>query len=650
MHPDIKKHIEAAARFSGLDFKKILWLDLETRSEVDLKKVGSQVYAEHPSTEIMCASFSINDDEQINRWTEVDGEPLLAAIPELADEEVLVAVHNAEFEPRIFQGVLNHRIPVERILDTAAVARAARLPGGLEALGAFFGRDKDMEGNRIMLKLSKPRRPSKDNPDTFWTPSTKPEDFDRVYQYCDWDVDVMRYCAMRMPPMMQREMAIYRATYHMNERGIPVDSEAVSSMSVAAEQAKKRMSDEIKDEYGFTLSQVKDVASFIGMDSVAKAPLRDFLKDPSEDEDKRRVALARQRFAKTSVNKLAAFAKRTARDGRIHDGIIYGGAEGTLRFSGGGIQPQNLPRGMGAKQDDVFALLMQSVEDFLMVYDDDPLEILAEILRGLITHTKGFFVGDFSQIEARILSWFAQDTELLAVFSAGGDPYKMMAAKIYNKSIGQVTPDERFMGKQTVLGCGYGLGAYGFSSMLDITYDVQIPIDEAKSIVNAYRKSAPKVVDFWDRIGKALMHARRNIGMVVKIADKLGVTFKSLTEFHIILPSKRRLRYYNVTWDKKTGWKAFGRLPSGAGYGDVKIYPGKLCGHIVQSTARDVICEAILTLDQRGFPLVLTVHDENVTLANDRYEEFVEIMQTPPAWLTDFPLAVDAFHTERYRK
>lgn len=649
MDPAIKKHMEAAAKFSGLSFKRVLWLDLESRSELDLKKVGPQVYAEHSSTEIMCASFAF-DDEPIQRWTEVDGEPLVDVIPELEDENTLVAVHNAEFEPRMLRHVEGIEIPIERILDTAAVARAARLPGALEPLGEFFGREKDMEGHRVMLKLCKPRRPSKANPDLFWYPHTKPEDFERTYQYCDWDVDVMRYCAKRLPVMPQREFAIYRATYRMNGRGIPIDMGAVNTMSTAAETAKKRMSEEVKERKGFTLGQVKEIAAFLEMDSVAKAPLRDLLKEEDLDPEKRYVAKMRQSFAKTSVNKLAAFKLRTALSGRVHDGVIYGGAEGTLRFSGSGIQPQNIPRGMGKKQDDVFELLLASVEDFLLVYDDEPLDALADMLRGLIRWKKGFYVGDFSQIEARILAWFAGDKALLDVFAAGGDPYKMMAGKIYNKPIGQVTPDERFMGKQTVLGCGYGLGAFGFSSMLDITYDVQIPLGEAKSIVNAYRKNAPKVVAFWDRIGKAMMQARRQLNKIVKIADNLGVVFKSLTEFHIILPSKRRLRYYDVTWEKKAGWKAFGRLPSGAGYGEVKIYPGKLCGHIVQSTARDAICEAIIALDKADFPLVLTVHDENVTEANGRYDEFCTIMTTPPEWLTDFPLAVDAFETERYRK
>jgi DNA polymerase len=113
------------------------------------------------------------------------------------------------------------------------------------------------------------------------------------------------------------------------------------------------------------------------------------------------------------------------------------------------------------------------------------------------------------------------------------------------------------------------------------------------------------------------------------------------------------LRYYQVKKEvtrRGLNWSCYGRLKNGAGYGRVKIYGGALTGHIVQASARDVIAEAMVKLDARGHALILTVHDELVSLDGDNFAEFEEAMQTPPAWLTDFPLAVDVFQTERYRK
>jgi DNA polymerase len=190
--------------------------------------------------------------------------------------------------------------------------------------------------------------------------------------------------------------------------------------------------------------------------------------------------------------------------------------------------------------------------------------------------------------------------------------------------------------------------------MLDTTYDVQIEREEADTIVAAYRKNAPAVRKFWKRIEAALAHASNNVGTEFSVLKgRLSIKFTREDRFYIKLPSGRKLRYYQVKKEvtrQGLNWSCYGRLKNGAGYGRVKIYGGALTGHIVQASARDVIAEAMVKLDARGHALILTVHDELVSLDGDNFAEFEEAMQTPPAWLTDFPLAVDVFQTERYRK
>jgi DNA polymerase len=644
---DFQKHLDACGKSAGVTFTNILFLDLETRSKVDLRVTGVEVYAADPSTEIMCAYFALNDGPIIG-WRETDGIPLHEACPHLSDPETICCFHNAEFEPRILRHAQGIYIPIERILDSAAVARHAGLPGALEPLGAYFGFPKDMDGNKAMLKLSKPRKPSKANPDEFWRPDTKPEDFQTMYDYCARDVEVSREAMRRLPPMSSREIDIYAATYKMNERGIPVDRPSAQKMRHIAEATKAQMSADVAEQFGFTLSQVKELAAFLGLESADKAALRDYLKRDDILPEQRHVAEQRQLFAKSSTAKIDAFLARSSVDSKIHDGVIYGGAERTLRYSGAGIQPQNIPRGMGKKQDLAFEALNHDAFD--VAYDDRILPTISDMLRGLITTPEGLYVGDYSQIEARVLAWFAGDTDLIDAFANGQDPYKMMAGKIYHKPTSEISDWERFLGKQTVLGCGYGLGHFGFMSMLDTIYDVQLEETEARSIVQAYRKNAPKIVAFWTKIGNALTQASKNVGKRLKINDKIAIAFKTPNEMHLILPSGRRLRYYDVQHTREHGWVAYGRLPAGQGYGETKIYPGKLTGHIVQSTARDVVSNAMVNLDKQGFPLILTVHDELVSLANGRFEDFQRIMSTPPEWLTDFPLATDAFETMRYRK
>jgi len=646
-------HIEAASLAAGRTFSRVLFLDLETRSELDLRTVDADTYARHHSTEIMCARWAVGDG-RIQHWDETYFETLLDACPLLSDPETLVCVHNAEFEPKIFRYVLDLDIEVERLLDSAAIARAAGLPGALDDLAKFFGGAKDAEGHRSMLKLCKPRKPSKANPDIFWRPDTKADDFALMYTYCGWDVHWMRHAMERMPPLSEFETRVYWATYKMNHRGFPVDVPSAERLWQIVQRVRAAMSDDMERRHGFTLGQTAKIAEFLGLESVAKAPLRDLLKDPSLPKEHRAVALARQTFAKTSVDKLKQFIARAETTGSVHDGVMYGAAERTLRFAGRGVQPQNIPRGMGAKQIELFSILFE--EGALeMIWGDDTLQAIADALRGLIAKLGALInVGDYSQIEARLLAWVVGDKALLGAFARGEDPYKMMASKIYGKPVETITGSERFMGKQTVLGCGYGLGGGGFTGMLDTTYDVQIEREEADTIVAAYRKNAPEVVAFWKRLEKALLAASNRVGTeLVIIKGRLSIKFTREDRFFIRLPSGRKLRYYEV---KKTptrrgvDWSCFGRLKHGGGYGRVKIYGGALTGHIVQSAARDVVAEAMVNLDTKGHELVLTVHDELVGMDGDNYAEFEQEMQTPPAWLVDFPLAVEVFQTERYSK
>ena len=172
--------------------------------------------------------------------------------------------------------------------------------------------------------------------------------------------------------------------------------------------------------------------------------------------------------------------------------------------------------------------------------------------------------------------------------------------------------------------------------------------------MQSYRQHAPKEVKFWKKIERAMLMAKTQIGKIVQINNKVGVTFPKNDEMHIILPSKRRLRYYQVKLERIddgfSKWSCFGRMKTGAGYGRVSIYGGALTGHITQSSARDVVAHALVQMWLKGYPLVLTVHDELVSLKHGTLEKFEEIMASPPEWLKHFPLAVDTFETVRYRK
>jgi DNA polymerase len=320
-----------------------------------------------------------------------------------------------------------------------------------------------------------------------------------------------------------------------------------------------------------------------------------------------------------------------------------------------GAQIQNVPRGAGEVSVQVIERLSRDGVLPRRIWDGDGTcyeganEILKQTMRALLVGP--FLVGDYGQIEARLLSFIAGDKKLLGAFELGEDPYKLMAAGIYHKPVEDVTKGERFMGKQVTLSAGYGTGAKGLRVLLDTVYDVQIEEEEAQFIIDGYRRSSPEVVQLWKKLEKALAYAAKLIGKRVVILPGLSMKFHNYDTLTIRLPSGRDLWYRNVEYLPREGWRAYGRDRVTKQMGQVPIHGGALTGHIVQSTARDIMASALERLEDANFRTVLSVHDEAVVEASqDRLEEFKQVMLTLPHWAAGLPIKVDVFATERYRK
>ncbi len=300
-----------------------LFLDMETQATGDLPDIGAPAYA-RTIKNVPCIAWAYLDGP-VNLWVPGD------SLEWFRQHDGVFVAHNSEFERAVLAAFFNINTAIERWEDTAALARSKNLPGKLEELGAFMGYPKDMEGHRIMKKLCAPRRPSKTNPNLFWTPRTKPDDFARLYLYCQRDVEVSREAYRRFGPMDPVELRRYHMTLKMNALGVKVDLDAVAHGIVLAEKESARLSARVEELTGSSASQVGKLAEFLGMDSVAKAPLRDALKRPDLTPEAREVLTLRQQFAKASVAKLRAF-ERHAVNGRLHDSLVFAGAERTCRW------------------------------------------------------------------------------------------------------------------------------------------------------------------------------------------------------------------------------------------------------------------------------------------------------------------------------
>jgi DNA polymerase len=256
---------------------------------------------------------------------------------------------------------------------------------------------------------------------------------------------------------------------------------------------------------------------------------------------------------------------------------------------------------------------------------------------------------DSSQIEARTLAWLAGQDDLVGAFNNGEDVYKIMASAIYGKAADQITKDERFVGKTTILGCGYGMGATKFKLQLK-NFGVQIDTKEAERIISTYRATYPKITRLWKAAGRALDAIERNSAMNLGRNDTLKVEGNS----GILLPNGLYLRYPNLristngegkdelVYDTKKGKTV---IPN-------RIYGGKVVENVCQALARIVIGEQMLLVAKK-YKVVMTVHDAIACIVPTKEvataQEYVEMcMRVRPSWALDLPLNCESGYGDCY--
>lgn len=250
---------------------------------------------------------------------------------------------------------------------------------------------------------------------------------------------------------------------------------------------------------------------------------------------------------------------------------------------------------------------------------------------------------DSSQIEARTLAWLSEQNDLVDAFDRGEDVYKKMAAAIYNKAEDDITKDERFVGKTTILGAGYGMGAAKFQAQLK-TFGVQVDEDECKRIIQVYRQTYPKIPEFWKAAGKALDYIKDN---TLSAIGRDGILVIEGSK-GIKLPNGMYLKYPNLrkvikedgntemVYDTKKGRAT---IPN-------RIYGGKVTENVCQALARIVIGKQMLLIAKK-YKVVMTVHDAIACIVPEeeaeKAQEFVEMcMKIRPDWGLDLPLNCEA--------
>ena len=268
-------------------------------------------------------------------------------------------------------------------------------------------------------------------------------------------------------------------------------------------------------------------------------------------------------------------------------------------------------------------------------------------LKKAIIAPEGYMIidADSSQIEARVLAWLAGQNDLVEAFERHEDVYKIMASAIYGKSADEITKEERFVGKTTILGCGYGMGAQKFKAQLK-TFGVEVTEDEARYIITIYRETYPYITALWREAQIALEAMAK--GMTTSLG-KNGVLNLAPEERGIRLPSGLLMRYdqlVSVKEDGKTQYQYKTR------YGWNKIYGGKVIENVCQALARCIIGEQMIRIAKR-YRVVLTVHDAVACIVPETEVEeaqaYIEdCMRWTPEWADGLPVNCESGFGKSY--
>ena len=666
--------------------KNIVHADYETFSELNIKQCGAHAYSEHDSTEVLCLSYAFNDEEPI-LWLP-DDDPPEDLFEALESSEWSFAAHNANFElliwnnvcvPKLFWPELPEDI---EIIDTAAVAAMKALPRSLDGVckALSVGEQKDKRGTHLIQKLCKPRKPSKNNPATRWTPETAPDDFNDLYEYCIQDVKAERDVHHAIGDLPKREYKLWQLDKTINNRGVHVNQKALNGAISIMDITNKQLDEEaskIADGFFERTGQRDKVIEWCEdnnypLMNYTADYLDEVIKDPSCPTDIKRVIQIRRMTSRTSTKKYLAMARALCRDGTIKGTLLYHGA-GTGRWTGKILQPQNLPRPTIKEIDISIALELmeeQDHESLAFLFNDDPSGTMVSCIRGTLIPgpDKTFICGDFSNVEGRGLAWSAGDTKCLKMYKEGLDLYIDMATAIYNMSYEDVYNEykngddsKRRMGKLAILGLGYGMGAKKFVATA-AARGVTITLEFAQRVVDAYRNKYKAVVKYWKALEQAAINAIKNPD---KSYEVKGVFYKMEEHFLTCkLASGRKLYYpFAEVRHMKAPW---GEMKDTVTYMvseknkwiRTKTFGGKLAENIVQATARDLLVEAMFRIEDRGYPITLTVHDEALCEVFIRLlekgkrslKEFSDLMKQLPSWAKGFPMDVDCWQGMRYQK
>lgn len=683
----------------------ILYADLETFSETPIN-CGTHRYAE--KAEVMLFAYAL-DDQPVKVWDLTTGQPMPPDLSAALNAPAVMTVwHNGGmFDSVVLRHALDIDLPPERIHDTMVQALAHGLPGSLsdlcDILGVESDKAKDKAGRQLIMLFCKPR--PKNSKIRRATRSTHPEEWKRFVSYAGSDISAMREIYRKIPRwnFTPEERALWCLDQRINCRGVCIDTGLAQSAIAAVEQEQQRLAERTQamtDNEVQAATQrdamLRHIAAAFGIElpDMQAATLERRIADPDTPPALRELLAVRLQSCTTSVSKYKKLISCVSSDGRLRGTLQFCGASRTGRWAGRLFQPQNLPRSSLAQPviDSGIEALKAGCADLVC---DDIMQLTSSALRASIIAPPGkkLVISDLSNIEGRMLAWLAGEHWKIAAFrdydeGHGPDLYKLAYARAFHISPDDVTKDQRQIGKVMELGLGYGGGVAAFVTFaaayaLDLdalavaalqgippgirqeakrwydesvkqkkTYGLSEPVFiVCDSLKRMWRNAHPETVVFWYELADDVKRAINHPGVTV-ICRKLKIR-RDGGWLRIVLPSGRAVCYPGIRLVNDE-ISYMGINPYSRKWQRLRTYGGRLVENVCQAAARDVLAGNMPLIEDAGYSIVLTVHDEVITEAPDT-DDFNDkalsaLLSTNPEWAPDIPLNAGGFEAYHYRK
>lgn len=445
---------------------RTLSIDIETFSDVDLKKCGVYKYASSPAFEILLFGYAVDGGDvrvvDLACGEQIPDEVICA----LSDVSVTKWAFNAMFERVCLSNFLGDWLEPEGWRCTMVWSATLGLPLSLESVGAVLGLEKQKltEGKDLIRYFCVPCKPTKANGGrTRNLPGHDREKWERFKAYNLRDVETEMQIQQKLSKFQVSEKVWeeYCQDQEINDRGIGVDMELVRQAIAMDEHSRGELAAAMQKLTGVenpnSVQQMKQWLAEHGLetDTLGKKAVAELLK--TAPEPLRTVLSIRQQLAKSSVKKYTAMENAVCTDDRAHGMFAFYGANRTGRYSGKIIQLQNLPQNHMADLAQARELVRTgNYEALSLLYEDIP-DTLSQLIRTAFVPQEGrkFIVADFSAIEARVIAWFAGERWRLKVFEDGGDIYCASASQMFHVPVEKhgVNGHLRQKGKQAELAC-----------------------------------------------------------------------------------------------------------------------------------------------------------------------------------------------------